>query len=487
MPANNLQEFVKELRRGGELVDVREPVSAKLEITEISDRVMKRTGPALLFHDVQGSDYPLLINAFGSKKRMANALGVSDLNDIGGRIEELLELTKGPGKGLMAKLQLLPRLREISKFPPRTTKGAPCQEIVYRDDDIDLERLPVQTCWPEDGGPFVTLTMVHTEDPQTGERNAGMYRVQRFDKRTVGLHWQRHKTGAAHFERAKKLGQKLPVAITLGGDPATIYSASAPLPPGISEFVFAGFLRKEPVKLVKCLTNDLEVPAEAEIVIEGYTDPEEPLSLEGPFGDHTGFYSLADYYPAMHVTAVTMRKNAIYPSTIVGRPPMEDAWLGYATERIFLPLTRLTLPEVLNYHMPPEGIFHNLVFVSIDKQYPGHAFKVGAGMLGLGLMSLAKMIVILDSDVNVEDTSEAWWVTLNNIDPERDIRMLPGPIDVLDHSSRAFSYGTKMIVDATKKWPEEGFTREWPEKIVMSEDIKKLVDEKWERYGIPLD
>src|SRR5215211_798139 len=438
VPADNLQEFVKELRRGGELVDVREPVSAKFEITEIADRVMKRTGPALLFHNVQGSDYPLLINAFGSKRRMANALGVSDLNDVGGRIEELLELTKGPGKGFMAKLQLLPRLREISRFPPRAVNRAPCREVVYRDDEIDLERLPVQTCWPEDGGPFVTLTMVHTQDPETGERNAGMYRVQRFDKRTVGLHWQRHKTGAAHFEKAKKLGQRLPVAITLGGDPATIYSASAPLPPGISEFVFAGFLRKEPVKLIKCLTNDLEVPAEAEIVIEG-------------------------------------------------RPPMEDAWLGYATERIFLPLTRLMLPEVVNYHMPPEGIFHNLVFVSIDKQYPGHAMKVGAGMLGLGLMSLAKMIVILDSDVNVEDTSEAWWVTLNNIDPERDIRMLPGPIDVLDHSSRAFSYGSKMIVDATKKWPEEGFTREWPEKIVMSEDIKKLVDEKWERYGILLD
>lgn len=487
MPADNLQAFVNTLRKEKELVDVHEPVSAKFEITEIADRVMKGTGPALLFHNVQGSDHPLLINAFGSKKRMANALGVSDLNEIGGRIEDLLELTKGPGKGLMAKLQLLPRLREISKFPPRTTAKAPCQEIVHRDDEVDLERLPVQTCWPEDGGPFVTLTMVHTQDPETGERNAGMYRVQRFDKKSAGLHWQRHKTGAAHFEKAKKLGQKLPVAVTLGGDPATIYSASAPLPPGISEFVFAGFLRKEPVKLVKCLTNDLEVPAEAEIVIEGYADPEEPLTLEGPFGDHTGFYSLADYYPAMHVTAVTMRRNAIYPSTIVGRPPMEDTWLGYATERIFLPLTRLMLPEVVNYHMPPEGIFHNLVFVSIDKQYPGHAMKVGAGMLGLGLMSLAKMIVILDSDVNVEDTSEAWWVTLNNIDPERDIRMLPGPIDVLDHSSRAFSYGSKMIVDATKKWPEEGFTREWPEKIVMSEDIKKLVDEKWERYGIPLD
>ena len=487
MAADNLQEFVSALRKENELVDVREPVSAKFEITEIADRVMKRNGPALLFHNVQGGDYPLLINAFGSKKRMAQALGVEDLNEIGGRIEELLELTKGPGKGLMAKLQLLPRLREISKFPPRTTKGAACQEITYHDDEIDLERLPVQTCWPEDGGPFITLTMVHTRDPETGERNAGMYRVQRFDKKTVGLHWQRHKTGAAHFEKAKKMGQKLPVAVTLGGDPATIYSASAPLPPGISEFVFAGFLRKEPVRLAKCLTNDLEVPAEAEIVIEGYADPAEPLTLEGPFGDHTGFYSLADYYPAMHVTAVTMRRNAIYPSTIVGRPPMEDAWLGYATERIFLPLTRLMLPEVVNYHMPPEGIFHNLVFVSIDKQYPGHAMKVGAGMLGLGLMSLAKMIVVVDSDVNVEDVSEAWWVTLNNIDPERDIRMLPGPIDVLDHSSRAFSYGSKMIVDATKKWPEEGFTREWPEKIVMSEDIKRLVDEKWERYGIPLD
>ncbi|MCA1715426.1 MAG: UbiD family decarboxylase, partial [Actinobacteria bacterium] len=261
MPADNLQEFVNALRKENELVDVREPVSAKFEITEIADRVMKRTGPALLFHNVQGSDHPLLINAFGSKKRMANALGVGDLSEIGNRIEDLLELTKGPGKGLMAKLQLLPRLREVSKFPPRTTGKAPCQEIVHRDDEVDLERLPVQTCWPEDGGPFVTLTMVHTQDPETGERNAGMYRVQRFDKKTAGLHWQRHKTGAAHFEKAKKLGQKLPVAVTLGGDPATIYSASAPLPPGISEFVFAGFLRKEPVKLVKCLTNDLEVPA----------------------------------------------------------------------------------------------------------------------------------------------------------------------------------------------------------------------------------
>jgi 4-hydroxy-3-polyprenylbenzoate decarboxylase len=482
--ANNLQEFVKELRKAGELVDVREPVSAKFEITEIADRVMKKGGPALLFHDVKGSEHPLLINTFGTRERMAMALGVEDLNEIGDRIADLLELTKGPGKGLMAKLQLLPRLVEVSKFPPRTVRSAPCQEVVYRGDEVDLTKLPVQTCWPEDGGPFITLTMVHTRDPENGERNAGMYRVQRFDRKTVGLHWQRHKTGAAHFEKAKKMGQMLPVAVTLGGDPATIYSASAPLPPGISEFVFAGFLRKDPVKLV---THDLEVPAEAEIVIEGFADPEEPLTLEGPFGDHTGFYSLADYYPAMEVTAVTMRKNAIYPSTIVGRPPVEDVGLGYATERIFLPLARLTMPEIVNYHLPPEGIFHNLVFVSIDKQYPGHAMKVGAGMLGLGLMSLAKMIVILDSDVNVEDTSEAWWVTLNNIDPERDIRMLPGPIDVLDHSSRAFSYGTKMIVDATKKWPEEGFTREWPEKIVMSEDIKKLVDEKWERYGIPLD
>jgi 4-hydroxy-3-polyprenylbenzoate decarboxylase len=487
MITNNLQEFVDFLRNKGELVDVHEPVSAKFEITEISDRVMKSEGPALLFHNVQDSDYPLLINIFGSKRRMAWALGVEDLNEIGGRIEELLELTKGPGKGFMEKLSLIPRLREISKFPPRTTKKAPAQEVVLRGDEVDLERLPVQTCWPDDGGPFITLTMVHTKDPETGERNAGMYRVQRFDRNTVGLHWQRHKTGAAHFEKAKKMGVKLPVAVTLGGDPATIYSASAPLPPGISEFMFAGFLRKEPVKMVKCVTHDIEVPAESEIVIEGYADPEEPLRLEGPFGDHTGFYSLADYYPAMEVTAVTMRKGAIYPSTIVGKPPMEDAWMGYATERIFQPLSRLVMPEIVNYHMPPEGIFHNLVFVAIDKQYPGHAFKVGAGMLGQGLMSLAKMIVVLDADVNVEDTKEAWWATLNNIDPERDIRMMPGPIDVLDHSSRAFSYGSKMIVDATNKWPEEGFDREWPEKIEMSEEIKQLVDQKWERYGIRLD
>ncbi len=487
MAANNLQEFVKELREAGELVDVREPVSAKFEITEIADRVMKKGGPALLFHDVKGSEHPLLINTFGTRERMAMALGVEDLNEIGDRIADLLELTKGPGKGLMAKLQLLPRLVEVSKFPPRTVRSGPCQEVVYRGGEVDLTKLPVQTCWPEDGGPFITLTMVHTRDPDNGEKNAGMYRVQRFDKKTVGLHWQRHKTGAAHFEKAKKMGQKLPVAVTLGGDPATIYSASAPLPPGISEFVFAGFLRKEPVKLVKCVTHDLEVPAEAEIVIEGFADPEEPLTLEGPFGDHTGFYSLADYYPAMEVTAVTMRRNAIYPSTIVGRPPVEDVGLGYATERIFLPLARLTMPEIVNYHLPPEGIFHNLVFVSIDKQYPGHAWKVGAGMLGMGLMSLSKVIVVLDKDVNVEDVSEAWWVTLNNIDPERDIRMLPGPIDVLDHSSHAFSYGSKMIIDATNKWKEEGFDREWPEKIVMSDDIKQMVSEKWGRYGIPLD
>lgn len=487
MVSNNMQEFVDFLRKKGELVDVHEPVNAKFEITEIADRVMKQDGPALLFHNVEGSDHPLLINIYGSKQRMAWSLGVEDLNEIGGRIEELLELTKGPGKGFMEKLALIPRLREISKFPPRTAKKAPAQEIVLRGEEIDLGRIPVQTCWPDDGGPFITLTLVHTKDIETGERNAGMYRVQRFDDKHVGLHWQRHKTGAAHYEKAKQMGEKLPVAVTLGGDPATIFSASAPLPPGISEFMFAGFLRKEPVQMIKCVSHDIEVPAESEMVIEGFVDPEEPLRLEGPFGDHTGFYSLADYYPSMEVTAVTMRKNAVYPSTIVGKPPMEDAWMGYATERIFQPLSKLIMPEIVNYHMPPEGIFHNLVFVSIDKQYPGHAFKVGAGMLGQGLMSLAKLIVILDKDVNVEDTSEAWWATLNNIDPERDTRTMPGPIDVLDHSSRSFSYGSKMIVDATRKWPEEGFDREWPEKIEMSQEIKDLVDQKWERYGIRLD
>jgi 4-hydroxy-3-polyprenylbenzoate decarboxylase len=325
---------------------------------------------------------------------------------------------------------------------------------------------------------------VITKDPVSGIRNVGMYRMQVMDRNTTGMHWQRHKTGASHFQLAKERGEKLEVAVAIGGDPATIFSATAPLPPVIDEFIFTGFLRRKPMELVKGITVDLEVPAEADIVLEGYVDPSEDLILEGPFGDHTGFYSLADMYPAFHVTAVTMRRDAIYPTTIVGKPPMEDYYIGHATERIFLPLTKLILPEIVDYHMPPEGIFHNLVFVSIDKEYPGHAYKVMNGLWGLGQMMLAKVIVIVDKDVNVQDPQEAWWVALNNIDPERDVRFTPGPVDVLDHSSRGFTYGTKMGIDATTKWPEEGFDREWPDKIEMSDEVKAKVDAMWSKLGI---
>jgi 4-hydroxy-3-polyprenylbenzoate decarboxylase len=355
---------------------------------------------------------------------------------------------------------------------------------VLRGDDIDLGSLPIVTCWPGDGGPYITLPQVVTNDPKTGVRNVGMYRVQVIDKTLVAMHWQRHKVGAAHWREMADRGETMPVAIVMGGDPPSIYSASAPLPPNIDEYIFAGFLRKNPVKLTKAVTSDLLVPAEADVVLEGYIDPGEPLVLEGPFGDHTGFYSLADYYPAMHITAVTMRDDPIFPTTIVGRPPMEDFYLGHATERIFLPLLRLTVPEIVDYHMPAYGIFHNLVFVSIDKQYPGQAYKVMNALWGMGLMSLAKVLVIVDKNVNVRDPEEAWWVALNHIDPERDVRFTMGPIDVLDHSSRAFTYGSKMGIDATTKWKEEGFDRDWPEVIQMDDDTKAKVDQMWDKLGI---
>jgi len=311
-----------------------------------------------------------------------------------------------------------------------------------------------------------------------------MYRVQVLGPRTLAMHWQRHKVGAAHWREMAEKGERMPVVIAIGADPASVYSASAPLPPTIDEFLFAGFLRNRPVSLAKAVTCDLEVPAEAEFVIEGYIDPAEPLVVEGPFGDHTGFYSEADLYPQVHVTALTMRRSPVYASTIVGRPPMEDYYLGHATERIFLPLLKLTIPEIVDYHMPAEGIFHNLVFVSIDKQYPGQAYKVMNAMWGQGLMSLAKVIVVLDKDVNVRNVKEAWWVALNHIDPERDVRFSMGPIDVLDHSSRAFTYGSKMGIDATRKWPEEGFTRNWPKRIEMDTDTKKRVDAMWAQLGL---
>ena len=490
MALDSLQEFITAIDNIGELVRISRPVRAKLELCEITDRTSKLPGggPALLFEHVMLDDgtrsaFPVAINLFGSMTRMALALGVTELDEHGARITELMNL-KVPD-GFVAKLGLLPRLLEVSKYPPRVKSGsAPCQEIVWRGDEIDLDKIPVITCWPEDGGPYITLTAVVSKDPARGIRNVGMYRVQKLDQRSVAMHWQRHKTGAEHFRTMADRGETMPVCIVIGADPASVYSASAPLPPAVDEFIFAGFLRKDPVQLTKAVTCDLEVPSLAELVIEGYIDPREEMVVEGPFGDHTGFYSEADLYPRVHVTAVTMRRNMVYATTIVGRPPMEDFYLGHATERIFLPLLKLTTPEIVDYHMPAEGGFHNLVFVSIDKKYPGHAYKVMNALWGAGLMSLAKVLVVVDKDINVRNVSETWWAALNHIDPERDVRFTMGPVDVLDHSSRAFSYGSKMGIDATRKLPEEGFTRQWPKVISMDAATRARVDGFFDSLGI---
>ncbi len=490
MSLDSLPAFLAAIASGDELVRIGEPVRTHLEIAEIADRVMKRPGggPALLFEHPQLPDgttspIPVAINLFGSERRMALALGVDRLDAIGERLGDMLNL-KVP-EGLLAKLAMLPRLAELASFPPRVRSGrAPCQAVVQRGDEIDLDRLPLLQTWPGDGGRYLTLPMVITRDPERGTRNVGMYRVQQLGQRDLAMHWQRHKTGAAHWREMAARGETMPVVIALGGDPASIYAASAPLPPGIDEFLFAGFLRRDHVDLVTAVTCDLQVPAEAEIVIEGYIDPAEPLVMEGPFGDHTGFYSLADEYPRMHVTAVTMKERPIYAATLVGRPPMEDYWLGHATERIFLPLLKLTVPEIVDYHMPAAGIFHNLVFVSIDKQYPGQAYKVMHALWGQGLMSLAKVLIVVDKDVNVHDMDEVLWVALNHIDPQRDLEVVRGPVDVLDHAAQQFTFGGKLGIDGTRKWPEEGFTRAWPDRIVMDAATKRRIDDLWPRLGI---
>lgn len=484
MAYRDLREFLADLERTGELRRVSAEVDARLEITEISDRIVKRGGPALLFERVRGKAMPVAINLFGSLRRMAMALGVNDLREVAQRLEALLALPRRRPRGLWEGLSLLPQLAELLRYPPRTVRGAgPVQELVRQGQDVDLGELPVLTCWPGDAGPFITLPMVITRDPETGERNVGMYRLQVHDRQTLGLHWQRHKGGAWQHQRARRRQGRMEVAVALGGDPATMYAASAPLPEGLDEFTFAGFLRREPLELVKAKTVDLEVPAHAEIVLEGYTDPGEPGRQEGPFGDHTGFYSLADEYPVLHVTAITRRRDAIYPATVVGRPPMEDYFLGYATERIFLPLIRAVLPEIVDLHMPAEGVFHNLVFVAIEKRYPGHAYKVAHALWGLGLMMLAKVIVVVDSWVDVQSPAEAWWAALANLDPERDVLIARGPTDVLDHAARQPAFGGKMVLDGTAKWPEEG-APVWPEPIAMDEATRQLVDRRWQEYGL---
>ena len=485
MAYQDFQDFIAHLERAGELRRIRTAVDPYLEITEIADRVMKMPdgGPALLFENPRGSKVPLIINAFGSRKRMSMALGVVDFESIGCEIEGLLK-PEVPSGLVAAAREFLPKLAVLAKMPPRHDSGAGrCQEVVLTGDAIDLGILPILHCWPQDGGRYITLPLVFTNDPNTGKRNVGMYRVQVFDKRTTGMHWQMHKVGAEHARLRAEKKQKIEVAIVLGGDPALTYAATAPLPPGIDEMLFAGFLRKKPVHLVKAKTVDLEVPEDAEIVIEGTVDLTEQR-MEGPFGDHTGYYSLADMYPVVHLTAITHRRNPVYPCTIVGQPPMEDGWLGKATERLFLPLLKLTLPEVVDMNLPVEGIFHNIALVSIKKRYPGQAFKVMHALWGMGQAMFTKMIFVFDAEVDVQNVQECLWRLGNNIDPERDTCIVRGPIDVLDHSSRTLGFGSKIGFDCTRKLPAEGFDREWPDVIEMSVDVKAKVDALWNDLGI---
>ena len=482
MAYSDLREFIAALEKAGELKRIPFEVDPELEITEFADRSVKQKGPALLFEKVKGSDMPVLINAFASMKRMEIALGVNNVEEIAARISEYLKMQMP--QGLMGKLKMLPMLTDIGSFFPKITSGGMCKEVVKRD-KFSLHDLPVLKCWPEDGGRFITLPMVFSKNPETGKRNCGMYRMQIFDDRTAGMHWQTHKQGAEHYRRMLKLGnqKRMDVAVAIGSDPATMYSAILPLPPDLDEMMISGFIRRKPVEMVKCETNDIEVPANSEIVLEGYVELGE-LRTEGPFGDHTGFYSLADEYPVFHVTCMTHRKNPIYPTTIVGPPPMEDFYMGKAIERIFLPLMRLQLPEVRDICMPAEGIFHNLILVSIRKSYPGHARKVMHAIWGTGQAMFSKVIVVVDEEVDVQNVSEVAWKALNNMDPQRDIEFVMGPVDSLDHSSRLINYGSKMGIDATKKWPTEGFTRPWPDVITMKPEVKSRVDELWKKAGL---
>jgi 4-hydroxy-3-polyprenylbenzoate decarboxylase len=490
MAYDDLRDYIRALEKRGELKRIPFEVDPHLEITEFADRSVKNGGPALLFEKPKGSEIPVLINAFASDARMQLALEAAP-DDIAARITELIEMRKP--EGFMGKLKMLPKLADLASVFPKSVSSGPCKEVIHRDLErggFSLDNIPVLHCWPQDGGRFITLPMVFSRNPDTGKRNCGCYRLQVYDGRTTGMHWQTHKQGAEHYRRQASAQQsgagktkRMDIAVAIGADPATMYSAILPLPPDLDEMMLAGFLRNKSVEMVKCETSDLEVPANSEIVLEGYVELGE-LRREGPFGDHTGFYSLEDDYPVFHVTCITQRKNPIYVTTIVGPPPMEDFYMGKAIERIFLPLMRLQLPEVRDVCMPAEGIFHNLILVSIRKSYPGHARKVMHAIWGLGQAMFSKCIVVVDEDVDVQNVSEVAWKALNNIDPERDIQFVMGPVDSLDHSSRLANYGSKMGVDATKKWPGEGFTRPWPDVIKMPDDVRGRVDQLWKKAGL---
>ncbi len=542
MAYDDLRDWITALDRAGELRKIRTEVDPILEITEITDRVSKMPGrnnggrasapggPALLFQNIKGHPgAQVLINQFGSARRMNLALEVDKLDEVADRIRQFMDV-KSP-QGFLDKVKMLPMLAEMGKFFPKTVSTGPCKEVIRRD-NFSLDEFPILQCWPKDAGRFITLPCVVTRDPKTGKRNVGMYRMQVYDAHTTGMHWQRQKVGAEHYreqlraaadkDRVEKdrvgtgvpavAGQarqrsrvavdimarssggsvlaegdhptgKMEVAVAIGTDPAITFSAIVPAPPDVEEYLIAGFLRQKPVELVKCETVDLEVPATAEIILEGHVNLEE-LKTEGPFGDHTGFYSLEDLYPVFHLSCITHRKNPIYSTTIVGKPPMEDGWMGKAVERIFLPLMRLTIPEIVDINLPIEGVFHNLMIVSIKKSYPGQARKVMNAVWSLGQAMFTKCILVVDEDVNVQDIGEVTLKVLNHIDPERDIQFMLGPVDSLDHASRLPNYGSKMGIDATRKWASEGFNRPWPDEILMDEKTKAMVDKKWKELGL---
>jgi 4-hydroxy-3-polyprenylbenzoate decarboxylase len=538
---DDLRDWIRTLEKNGELKRITEEVSPELEITEITDRVSKigsgtgagagkyaPGGPALLFENIKGHPgHKVLINQFGSERRMALSLGVQRLDEIAERISGLMNI-KAP-EGFLDKLKMLPQLGALTSAFPKTVsaKDAPCKQVILRD-NFDLNAFPILKCWPYDGGRFITLPCVHTRDPRTGKRNIGMYRMQVYDGQTTGMHWQRQKVAAEHYREALRKvaathstenplaagvaamaesaggtvsipdrpiggipqvalgnlkGSRLQVAVAIGTDPATTFSAIVPAPPEVEEFMIAGFLRGKPVEIVKCETVDLEVPANAEIILEGYVELGE-LRGEGPFGDHTGFYTLTEDYPVFHLTCITHRKDPIYAATIVGKPPMEDAWMGKAVERIFLPAMKMTIPELVDIHLPVEAVFHNLMIVSIRKSYPGHARKVMNAIWSLGQAMFTKCVIVVDEDCNVQNIPEVVLRVANNIDPERDIQFTLGPIDSLDHSSRLPNYGSKMGIDATRKWKAEGFERPWPAMIEMDRATKAKIDELWAKLGL---
>ncbi|HXR32786.1 MAG TPA: menaquinone biosynthesis decarboxylase [Verrucomicrobiae bacterium] len=512
MAYRDLREFVRKLENEGELRRVKAEVDPVLEIAEVVQRLRREAlrgespsekkpkdntgggtakegptpaglGPALLFERPKGSRYPLLINAFGSVRRMELAFEVENLQDVASRIRGFLDMQTP--QGLFDKFKMLPKLAELGSFFPKRVKDAACKEVVRKGSDVNLLDFPILKCWPQDGGRFITFPLVFTKNPETGKRNVGMYRMQVYDERTTGMHWQTQKHGAEHFRRARAKNPegRIPVSVAIGADPATTLGGILPIPPDLDEMMFSGFLKREAVELVPCETNELEVPANAEIVLEGYVNLSE-MRTEGPFGDHTGFYSLEGEYPVFHVECVTHRKDPIYLTTVVGPPPQEDFFMGYAIERVFLPLMKMTHPEIVDVSLPAEGIVHNLMIVAIRKSFPGHARKVMNAIWSLGQAMFTKVIVVVDHDVNVHDYREVVWKALCAIDPERDVQFMLGPMDTLDHAARLQDFGSKMGIDATRKWANEGFTRPWPDEILMDEKTKARVEGLWKSLGI---